>query len=137
MDEIALKLCDICLLYTSVHLLFCCKYSQRELESCSSSSPPPTSTSCPFAFLHGRPRHGRGRFSFAGASCGACCRCAAAWWMHHVVEHRPSSAPQHGQGAQRRAQDHRRNRDPRAQVNFLSFCSGFGIEVQFFTWYNL
>ena len=25
----------------AVHLLFCCKYSQRELESCSSSSPPP------------------------------------------------------------------------------------------------
>ena len=25
---------------------------------------------------HDRPRHGRGRFSFAGASCGACCRCA-------------------------------------------------------------
>ena len=24
-----------------------------------------------------------------------------------------------------------------AQVNFLSFCSGFGIEVRFFTWYNL
>ena len=62
----------------AVHLLFCCKYSQRELESCSSSSPPPTSTSCPFAFLHGRPRRDRGRFSFAGASCGACCRCAAA-----------------------------------------------------------
>ena len=62
----------------AVHLLFCCKYSQRELESCSSSSPPPTSTSCPFAFLHGRPRRDRGRFSFAGASCGACCQYAAA-----------------------------------------------------------
>ena len=24
-----------------------------------------------------------------------------------------------------------------AQVNFLSFCSGFVIEVRFFTWYNL
>ena len=53
----------------AVHLLFCCKYSQRELESCSSSSPPPTSTSCPFAFLHDRPRHDRGRFSFCPFSC--------------------------------------------------------------------
>ena len=61
----------------AVHLLFCCKYSQRELESCSSSSPPPTSTSCPFAFLHDRPRRDRGRFSFAGAFSGACCRCVA------------------------------------------------------------
>ena len=41
--------------------------------------------------------------------------------MHHVVEHRPSSAPQHDQIAQRRAQDHRRNRDPRAETDFLSF----------------
>ena len=26
--------------------------------------------------LRDRPRRDRGRFSFAGASCGACCRCA-------------------------------------------------------------
>ena len=31
----------------------------------------------PLSNPHDRPRHGRGRFSFAGASCGACCRCAA------------------------------------------------------------
>ena len=30
----------------------------------------------PLSNPHDRPRHGRGRFSFAGASCGACCRCA-------------------------------------------------------------
>ena len=53
----------------AVHLLFYCKYSQQKLESCSSSSPPPTSTSCPFAFLHGRPQRERGRFSFCPFSC--------------------------------------------------------------------
>ena len=87
--------------------------------------------------LRDRPRHDRGRFSFAAASSGACCRCAAAWLFRRASVHHPSSAPQRGQGAQRRAQDQRCNRDPRAQVNFLSFCSGFGIEVRFFTWYNL
>ena len=103
----------------AVHLLFCCKYPQRELESCSSSSPPPASTSCPFAFLHDRPRRDRGKFSFAGAFCGAYCRCAAAWSFRRASAHRPSSAPQHGQGAQRRAQDHCRSRDPRAGDDLL------------------
>ena len=51
--------------------------------------------------------------------------CGGSSRRRRAAVHHPSSAPQHGQGAQRRAQDHCRSRDPRAEVRifFRASCT--------------